>query len=392
MTKSIRWLVTFVLCMTFAHTHTTRAQDTVDPIIILNNGDLWAWDGSGNGLQQMTDWGFNQEPVLSPDGQHVAYMAWSSITVDALQREGAVGGGEVPGDIKILDVASKQEAVIAAQPSGASFFNQGVADNAVIRSQPVWSPDSKQLAWTEYDYPGVGVSRVMVYDLSTAALTTVVPDLPAQAGVPVPMEMAWGETGFIVRSTMMNLENPAIFDDSFLVYGTNGALRATVPVPQTEQRFMTQFIVVSYGDKEYIGVLYNTDEWDLFDPLTGSSQPAPYAPEVYCLSAPEKSISMLLKPDVEGDGVDYQLLDVDGNPVGKPIDLGVNYEGRVALSPSGRAAAFVQYDSQQSTYGSSVIIWNNGEVSAKFDVNPLGFSFLWGPTAWRIRDKEDQAW
>ncbi|MBZ0290073.1 MAG: hypothetical protein K8I30_20780, partial [Anaerolineae bacterium] len=324
--------------------------------------------------------------------QYVAYMAWSSITVDALEREGAVGGGEVPGDIKVLDVASQQETVVAAQPSGASFFNQGVNDNAVIRSKPAWSPDGEQLAWTEYDYPGVGVSRVMVYDLFTAELATVVPDLPAQAGVPVPMEIAWGETGLILRSTVTNLQNPSILDDNFLVYGTNGMLRATVPVPQTEQRFMMDFIVVNYDAKEYVGVLYNTDEWDLFDPLTGEAQPAPYPPEVYCLTAPEKSIALALKADEAGEGVDYQLLDVDGNPVGRPIDLGVNYEGRMALSPDGNAAAFVEYDPQHSSYGSSVTVWNNGEISTRFEVNPNGFSFLWGPTGWRIRSKEQQAW
>jgi hypothetical protein len=389
MAKKIRWFIVFVLCFTFAQF--AHAQGTVDPIIILNEGDLWAWDGSGKGLQQMTDWGYNQEPVLSPDGQHLAYMAWSSITVDALQREGAVGGGEVPGDIKVLDVASQQETVVAAQPSGASFFNQGINDNAVIRSKPAWSPDGTQLAWTEYDYPGVGVSRVVVYDLATAALSTVVPDLPAQAGVPVPMEIAWGETGLILRSTVTNLQNPDLVDDNFLVYGTNGALRAAVPVPQTEERFMTNFVVVTYDAKEFIAVLYNTDEWDLFEPLTGEAQPAPRPPEVYCLTAPDNSISLSPKPDEIGDGVDYQLLDVDGNPVGNPINLGVNYEGRMALSPDGNAAAFVEYDSQRSSYDSSVTIWNNGEISAKFEVNPGSFSFLWGPTGWRIRST-DQAW
>lgn len=389
MTKKIRWLMVFVLCFTFAHAFVAHAQGTIEPIIILNEGDLWTWDGSGAGLQKMTDWGYNQEPVISPDGHYVAYMAWSSITVDALQREGAVGGGEVPGDIKILDVDKHQEAVVAAQPSGASFFNQGVEDKAVIRSQPTWSPDSQYLAWTEYDYPGIGVSRVIIYDMATGMLNTLIPDLPAQPGEPVTMEIAWGESGLILRSTVTNLQNPDIVDDNFLVYGTNGALRATVPVPQTQNRFMTNFIVVMYQAKEYIGVLYNTDEWDLFDPVTGVSQPAPYSPEVYCLTAPEKSIALSLKPDDQSDGVEYQLLDADGNPVGRPMDMGVNYEGRIALSPDGNAAAFVQYDAQQATYASSVTIWNNGEVAAKFDVNPLGFSFLWGPTAWRIRDKHE---
>jgi hypothetical protein len=364
-----------------------RAEDDIDPIIILNEGDLWQWNGSGNGLEQMTFWGYNQQPVLSPDGKRVAYMAWSPITVDALQREGAIGGGEVPGDIKVLDVTDKQEITIAAQPPDASFFTEGTADKAVIRSQPAWSPDGNQLSWAEYDYPGTGVNRVMVYDFATGATLPLQLDLPAQAGVPVPMEIAWGKSGIILRSTAVNPQNLAIFDDSFLVYDADGILRASISIPQTESRFMTSFVLLTYKMQEYIGVQYNTHEWDLFDPFTGESKPAPSAPELYVTTMPEKSLSVSVWPNKNDNGVQYQLLDVDGNPMGQPIDMGIDYDDHMGLSPDGRALAFVQYDPQTASYGSSVSIWNNGEVSARFPVNPLGFSFVWGPTAWRIRLK-----
>jgi hypothetical protein len=110
-----------------------QAQSDSAPIIILNDGDLWEWDMS-SGMKQMTFWGYNQQPVMSPDGEQVAYMAWSPITVDAVEREGGIAGGEVPGDIKVYDVASQQEIIIAEQPPDASYFTEGVTDKAVIRS------------------------------------------------------------------------------------------------------------------------------------------------------------------------------------------------------------------------------------------------------------------
>jgi len=390
--RKIRLLMLVFLVV--AAVSTVGAQVETEPIIVLNEGDLWAWDGSGKGLEQKTFWGYNQEPVLSPDGQQVAYMAWSAITVDALTREGAIGGGEVPGDIKVFEVANQQEIVIAGQPPEASFFTPGVADKAVIRSKPVWSPDGKQLAWTEYDIPGDGLSRIMTYDFATQTTQTLISPLPAQAGVPVPVEITWGSSGIVVRSTTpyMNPDSSTVFTstfvDSFLVYSVDGTQQGIIQVLQTEDRFMTDFILVNYQDLEYIGVQYNTGEWDLIDPLSGESQPAPGLPELYCTSAPEKSLSIAVWPDGETSGVEYQLLDVDGNAVGAPVDMSSDFEGRIALSPSGGALAYVQYDPQASQYDSSIIIWNNGEVSARFEVNPRDFSFLWGPTAWRIRGEK----
>ncbi len=381
----VRPLILFliVMCMTAG---ITRAQDDSAPIIILNDGDLWEWD-IANGMQQMTFGGYNQEPVMSPDGKQVAYMAWSPITVEAVEREGGIAGGEVPGDIKLFDVVSQQETVIAAQPLDASYFSQGITDKAVIRSKPTWSPDGSQLAWTEYDIPGDGLNRVMVYDFASATIQPVMNDLPPQAGVPVPMDIAWGESGLILRSTIMNTTNPALFEDSFLVYNTEGMPQSTIPVPQNEKRFLTNFVLLTYDHKEYIGVQYNTEEWDLFDPLTGEAQPAPGIPELYVPTMPEKSISLSIVPDADGGNLEYQLLDLNGNPVGVPVDVGTSYEGHIGLSPNGNAAAFVPYDAEVHKYDSALTIWNNGEVRAHVEVNPLGFSFLWGPLAWRIRKK-----
>jgi hypothetical protein len=144
-------------------------------------------------------------------------------------------------------------------------------------------------------------------------------------------------------------------------------------------------VLLTYDDKEYIGVQYNTEEWDLFDPMTGESRPAPGVPELYVTTMPENSISISVIPDAEGGNLEYQLLDLNGNPVGTPVDVGVNYEGHIGLSPDGSAAAFVGYDDKEHKHDSAVTIWNNGEVRARVEVNPLGFSFLWGPLAWRIK-------
>ena len=58
------------------------AQGGGAPLVFLKDGDLWKWDGSV--VTQLTTWGYNERPVLSPNGQRVAYNSWAQITINAI--------------------------------------------------------------------------------------------------------------------------------------------------------------------------------------------------------------------------------------------------------------------------------------------------------------------
>jgi hypothetical protein len=377
-------LVVWILSCAWA----VGAQDEPSPIIVLHNGDLWMWNGADDGMRQMTFWGYNQQPIMSPVGTHVAYMAWAQVTVDAIEREGGIAGGEVPGDIKILDVATGLETTIAGQPPDAAFFAPDLPDKAVIRSKPAWSPDGTRLAWTEYDYPSESQNRVMVYRLDDGAVQITVSSLPLQAGVPVPMEVAWGKSGLILRSNTESTDEPGLFETTFLVYdpAETDKLLTSIPIPENEARFLMGFIVVMYDHQEYIGAGYNTGEWDLFDPLTGDAIPAPSPPEMYSPSAPKESLSFMLLTS-GSEGVRYQLLDTEGEPIGDPFDMGFDASTHMALSPDGQSVAFLPYEPDASTYNDWVRFVKDGHEAPSVQINPYGFTFLWGPIAWRIRSQ-----
>ena len=61
--------------------------------------------------------------------------------MNRIQTSGLIADFDLPGDIDLLDLATGTVTQIAGQPADASLFVEGVADNATIRSTPVWSPD-----------------------------------------------------------------------------------------------------------------------------------------------------------------------------------------------------------------------------------------------------------
>src|SRR5436190_7941671 len=80
----------------------SRAQRTNPPLILNVRGDLWTW--ADTKLQQRTNWGYNREPVLAPNGNQIAYKSTAQVAVDTIKRSGPIGGGDLPANVWVLDV------------------------------------------------------------------------------------------------------------------------------------------------------------------------------------------------------------------------------------------------------------------------------------------------
>ncbi len=123
------------------------AQPAPGPIILNIDGDLWAWDGPDQPLEQLTFWGANYRPILSPDGTRVAYTSMPQVARDWLRAAAGAGGFDIPLNIWMLDIPSGHTYRIADQPADAAYAGPNQPGRYTLRTEPAWSPDGTQLVW-----------------------------------------------------------------------------------------------------------------------------------------------------------------------------------------------------------------------------------------------------
>jgi hypothetical protein len=350
---------------------------------MLVKGDYWTWDEATGKLQQRTHWGYNHEPVLSPDGTHIAYLSDPQLTIDARQH-GCCGGGTLPGNIWVLKITNNVGTRLANQPANAHLDKKGVPKNGIVRGTPAWSPDSSKLAWVEYSDINTGNPQsIVVYGFAQQRAKTIVKALPDMAGVPAPADIRWGTSGIIVRSVTAQ-PGGSDLTNTLLIYDDQGRLVNTLADIDSPDQIMLDYLIVTFAGYEYFDVLYNTRKWVLFDPQTGNSQPAPNPPELYSPAHPETSYYGIPAKDCAGNMRTWQLHTSTGSVLGPPAPIGCDLRYSLALPPSGHEFAFVLVG---PTSKSAVSVWSGSKsvaVSLADQSQSVG-ALVWGYTAWRIR-------
>lgn len=350
------------------------------PVVILANNNLYAWTPESEFPTMLTMNGYIEPPAVSPDATEIAYAAYAPITIDALMRTGGIGGGALPSDIWVMNPATRQTREIAVQPPDASFFVEGVPDKALMRSQPVWSPDALKLAWTEQTYPGMERS-LMVYNFATGNARAIATDLPEQAGVPVPLDLIWGGPYIVLRSTTMDAE--LRFVETLLVYDDTGTLVSTIGIDP--ERVLGDYIWLEQDGQMLIGVRY-ADGWAAFDAETGAEAPLNGTPEMVAALAPDTSLSLAPTVDETGREI-WQAYDAAGQPGNRFSSAPYYATERITLSPDGQAVAFSDYFPETRTYENTVRVVSGNAGANIPDVadDPLVRAVVWGPVAWRVR-------
>ena len=352
------------------------AQDA-EPIFLWVRGDLWQFDPLDINTPpfQITTLGTISEPHLSPDDTRIAYKAASQVGLDALNRvqtDGLIADFDLPADLFVLDITTGQTTQIAVQPENASLFVDGVADNAVIRSAPAWSPDGTRLAWAEFPF-GATQTHIVIYDLASSAVVSDTLDETLTI-TGVPPRVVWGSGGIMLWLTGAGGEN------LFSFYDANGTNIARQFVPPGEHA-IEEAIWVEQGGESFPALLYSSGEWAMFDELNAAPITTTLLPQRVARMLPDISYTLAFGR-LDDTGFFWEGFD----PM-TPEAASVAFPGapsRVTLSPSGRAIAFLGFPE----FGSAAI-YRDVELIAipgtGGDVDDLNVgAILWGSTFWRV--------
>ncbi len=96
------------------------------PVILLltsqkgSVGDIYTWNIASQSLKQLTSWGYNSVPRVSPDGKWLAYLSMSQAAVSAM-TQGQAMNVYTFANIWLLNPYTEEAIQIADQPQNATF-------------------------------------------------------------------------------------------------------------------------------------------------------------------------------------------------------------------------------------------------------------------------------
>ena len=264
----MRWLVStlLVLICTSLPAGWARAQSIQQPIYAYRDGDIWRYDLEANTAAQLTEWGYNGGPILSPDGRKIAYLSTAAEFVARFEAGGiSQSSGTAPGNIWVLDIATESFQLIANQ--------NGASEAGILRSLPDWSPDSRQLAWLQIDpnRQDLDAASLQIYsfdDGRTGILHSNVNLGHQGAHIRMP-SIRWGEGGiaWLLFTYLTGDENPVLFIE-FLNPAAGATVQYNLGLNANRDNTIRDFEWVSHQGRALMA-LQIQDYWELLDPATG---------------------------------------------------------------------------------------------------------------------------
>ena len=84
------------------------AQTASQPIFAYRSGDIWKYDPAHQSATQLTGWGYNGGPILSPDGSKIVYLSTEANFVAQFEAGAASqAAGSAPANIWLMDIATE---------------------------------------------------------------------------------------------------------------------------------------------------------------------------------------------------------------------------------------------------------------------------------------------
>lgn len=351
----------------------------------LVEGDTWSWDGSR--LIKRTINGHNYLPVVSPTGGWFAYQQVSPAFVKQRAANDTLQNQEVPTDIYLFDLKTGNPTRIAGQPTKPVFITNGQA-SYVIRSEPSWSPDGKQLTWTEIVVDPTTNSdlqkeQLVVYDLAAKTTRILVNPLPAHRFTsqyyPHYSQVSFGPDGLIGVLVYTSEDVDPNDSDALFVYDLAGKQVAEVDQVTQQDSFYDQgqLIWMSGEGHPFLSCVSCTTR---VDPLNGDLLPLPGTPEMYSPLAPDK-LSLHYGADSGDESNVTWIIALNDQQISKFDSVRIANVTDAAISPDGMQVAAANFAGQGTTAG--VFIYRaqtKRTISIQINVTGMG----WGPVAWRL--------
>jgi len=362
----------------------TQAQSLNQDIITFRNGDLWTIDVQNNTATQLTEWGYNGGPILSPDGRRIAYLSTAQEIVEqANNGTGQVIAGTAPANIWVLDLQTDSFTRIADQ-SGAS-------DLGYLRSVPSWSPDGTKLVWSQLDATPDNFSNatLQVYDINTGLQATLNNNFAMgfqDGGVWMP-DVFWGGGGIarVLFTYQEGSRNPFLYME---IYDSNtgNLTRYNLGYDQNAGNYVQDYFWINHQGRSMIAIRI-FDEWQLFDPTNGSwvALNAPPRLKATFISGGLELIPVAIPNDTGGYSIQWQA--AQGQSVYNTglTTYGIDIHSTPAISFDGSQIAWHNGDGVSTwspSLGQTGRISDQQQEQGPYFLVPSYRNVVWAPTEW----------
>ena len=350
-----------------------QAQADTTPVVLWMEGDYWRYYPSTETLEQITTWGWNQFPVISPGNTKIAYSSTATVAVDYI-NSGNPGVGSLPSNIWILDIVTGDGVRVADQVSGATMTGGGTL---ITRSAPAWSPDGTYLAWTELKMPGFSFYLAIYNTLAgTTQSLPITGHVYGDAGsISPPLPVKWGRGGIAVQDYIL-AQATGIGTYQYQIFEPNGTSLGTF-TPNAGSAKLVDFTWIEDGDLDYLGVLFDDGTWHLLNPKSGMETVYTGTMELYNPQFPNRH-----RLQVTYQGTQNSIFTAhvtSPNTASTVLPYSNGDLDKYSISPTGNTVVYTVFGINQGSY-----IWSDGVLQKIITGANFATNVVWGYSEWRL--------
>jgi hypothetical protein len=345
---------------------------TSAPVILLltsqkgSVGDIYTWNIASQSLKQLTSWGYNSAPRVSPDGKWLAYLSMSQAAVSAM-TQGQAMNVYTFANIWLLKPYTEEAIRIADQPQNATF----ASGNLISRGGPVWSPEGTSVAWIEGDVHG---ERVAIYTLSSKKTFTFPLNLPPGCCEGASPALYFGRSGIAIT----NQEGtPITTNEVIYVFNTLGQQLAKIA---SSGNFSIRAMGwITDGNNEYLGGHDMNGVLTVVDALGNPQLITPQGyPEMYNPNAPDGLSAYSVKYPSQW------ALTSQGQKFAEINDIWAASD--ISIAPDGQGIVYQQKVEGANVPGGKVFAYLLNGQTIPIIPQLRVLAVTWGATVWRIHN------